>query len=145
MADLRDRAIEEEIDGVAYKVWPVPFSIGRPALVRLLGILSPILAAAFRGGTRDIAGVFEALPAALGDSDLQYFGKVFGDAAQYKNDKGDWCPLVDKVQADHFAGRYLAFFQWIVLAVRCNYGGFFDGIRSGVGGADLLQMMQQKS
>ena len=146
MADLSTKAIEEEIDGVMYKVWPLPFSVGRPALVRLLGVLSPILSGVFKAQSEagQAAALFEALPAALTDADLAYFGKVFGDASQYRTASGDWAPLIEKIQAEHFADRYFAYFRWIALAARCNYAGFFAGIKSGASAGGLFQMMTPK-
>lgn len=141
MADLSLKAQEKEIDGVVYKAWPVPFSIGRPTLVRLVGILAPMLARMVSADGKEVsAAVFETLPSVISDADLTYFAKVFGDAAQYRNDAGDWVPLVEKNQAAHFEGRYLAYFQWIVFCARVNFEGFFTGIKSGVGVGALAAM-----
>lgn len=143
---LDSKAIEREIDGVTYKVWPIPFGVGRPVLIRLLGVLSPVLAGVFKASTKEgmAAAVFDSLPSVLSDADLSYFSKVFGDAAQFKNERGDWQPLVEKNQGDHFAGRYLAFFQWIVLACEVNYASFFAGIKNGASADGLLRMMTPK-
>lgn len=136
---LEDRAIEEEIDGVMYRVWPIPMKpYGTAALVRLIKIVSPVLAGMLKAGTKQEVGaaLFDALPDALSEADVDYFAKAFGDAASYMNDKGEWAPLVDKVQAQHFAGRYWAYFKWIALAARCNYAGFFDGMRAAAASGD---------
>lgn len=135
MVDLSNRAQEREIDGIRYKVWPISMKPhGTAALVRLIKLISPVLASVLKADTKAAMGaaLFEALPNTLTESDIDYFAKVFGDAAQYLNDKGEWAPLVDKVQADHFAGRYFALFQWIAFAAEVNYGNFFVGIRSAV-------------
>lgn len=138
MNNLEAKAIEEEIDGVLYKVWPVPFSVGRPALVRVIGLLSPVLSSMLAAKSKQEMGaaLFSTLPASMSDADLVYFAKLFGDASQYKNSEGNWAPLVDKVQSAHFEGRYLAYFQWLALAMRCNFAGFFSGLKSVVKDAD---------
>lgn len=144
-SSLEDRAIEEEIDGVMYRVWPIPMKPhGTAALVKLIKLISPVLGGIFKAGTKAEMGaaLFDSLPSVLSESDVDYFAKVFGDAASYLNDKGEWAPLIDKVQSQHFAGRYWAYFKWIALAARCNYAGFFDGMRSAVASGDPLGAMK---
>lgn len=141
MTDLESKAIEEEIDGVMYRVWPIPMKPhGTEALVRLIKVASPVLGSMLKADTKQAMGaaLFDELPKVLSTADIDYFAKVFGDASKFLNDKGEWAPLVDKVQAHHFAGRYWAYFKWIALAARCNYAGFFDGMRDAVASGDPL-------
>lgn len=141
MPDLSDRSQEREIDGVMYRVWPIPMKPhGTAALVRLIKLVSPVLGGMLKAGTKQEMGaaLFDALPSSLNESDVDYFAKVFGDAASYLNDKNEWAPLVDKVIPHHFAGRYFAFFRWIAFAAEVNYGNFFDGMRSAVASGDPL-------
>ena len=132
------RAQEREIDGVMYKAWPIPFAKGRPALVRLLGIVGPVLSKITNAKSAEAASaLFSALPASLTDADLTYFANLFGDASAYKTIDGHWAPLVDKTQATHFEGRYLAFFQWLGFCVEVNFSGFFTGMSSALRSAAL--------
>ncbi len=137
---LEERTQEREINGVNYSVTPLPFGVGRKTLMRLVKIISPIAAAAFRG---DNAGVFEALPLALTDDDVEYFAKIFGQQSRYLED-GNWKPLLPANQEMHFAGRYAEFVKWLVFSIEVNFGGFFSG-KSGEGLADLLKVIQAKA
>lgn len=130
MDDLSAQAQEKEIDGVTYKSWPISFSKGRPALMRLLGILSPVLSSMVGAKSKadTAAALFGALPASLSDADLAYFAKLYGDAAQYKGEDGNWVPLIEKSQPAHFEGRYLAYFQWLAFCSEVNFAGFFTGM-----------------
>jgi hypothetical protein len=142
MADLMERAQEREIDGVTYKVWPIAFKPnGMTALMRLLKIVAPAVGSLMAEKSKEAmaSALFGTLPTLLSDSDLDYFGRVFGDAAQYQSDDGKWIPLIDKNQAKHFDGRYFAYFRWLIFCCEVNFGNFFDGIKNGVAGAVLPQ------
>jgi hypothetical protein len=146
MADLSERAQEREIDGFVYRVWPIPMKPhGTAALVRLIKLVSPMLSQILRADTKEerAAALFESLPQALTEADVDFFARAFGDAAQYQNDKGEWAPLIDKTQAQHFAGRYFAYFRWIAFCAEVNYGNFFDGIKSVVASGALPAVMQK--
>ncbi len=139
---LEERKQTVEIDGTVYEITPVPFGVGRPALMRLIRIISPIFAAAMKQQGRDaaIGAVFEALPTALADEDVVYFEKLFGPYSQFQHGS-EWIKLVDAQRELHFAGRYLVFARWLVACMRCNFGDFFIGITSGDAFGGLVQMM----
>lgn len=143
---LEERAVTEELDGTVYRVTPVPLGVGKPALLRLIRILSPIFAAAAKAGEKDgrAAAIFEVLPTVLTDADEKHFEQLFGPYSEYKNETGDWIKLVDKARELHFAGRYLAYFKWMIFAMRVNFGDFFAGIADGAAVGGLVQMVAAK-
>jgi hypothetical protein len=142
---LEEKAQTEEIDGVVYQVTPVPFGVGKVALLRLIRIISPILAAAAKGESNARAGaIFEVLPGALSDKDVEYFEKLFGPYSEYQDPSGDYKKLVDAARELHFAGRYLAFLKWLIFCMRCNFGDFFAGIVDGVAVGGLVEMVAAK-
>lgn len=140
---IEEKREEKEIGGIKYSMVPLPFSLGRPALVRLLKVVSPIFGAVMRAGSggEQAAAVFESLPTALSDDDLKYFAKLFGDTSRYEKD-GVWVPLITENQELHFAGQYLEFMQWIAFGCQCNFSGFFAGVMSKGGAASFMTMMQ---
>lgn len=138
--DLSTRAEERIIDGVNYRCWPLPFGQGRPLLVRAFKAVAPAFAAAFRGGASGeagMAGALEAIAEHLDDSDVEKFARSFGDAASYWGEKKDgegWIPLVSATQNLHFAGRYDAFFQWLIFAMEVNgFARFFNTLKDEAG------------
>lgn len=133
---LSDKNQEKEIDGFTYVVTPLPFGVGRQALMRLIRVVSPVFSAALGGGKVE-AAIFNALPLALSDDDVVYFAKVFGDASRYK-DGEKLVPLVSQNQELHFAARYKAFLQWLIFCVEVNYKDFFVSSMSGSGVADFM-------
>jgi hypothetical protein len=143
---LEEKAQTREIDGRAFRAWPLPFGLGLTALVRLSGIVSPVLSSMFKGATESerMAGLFDALPAALSVDDVQYFARLFGDASHVK-DGDNWVPLVEKNQAERFEGQYMAFFKWLTFCMEVNFSGFFDGVMKGGAGVDLAKMVRSTS
>ncbi len=132
--DLETQDVDREVDGVVYRLRPMPFGVGRRALMRLVKIVSPVLSSAFKAGEGDklamIARALDALPSALSDEDLAFFAKEFGNCSWYQ-DGDKWVPLLVARQETHFAGRYLAFAQWLAENIKLNFGPFFSGVMSG--------------
>lgn len=143
---LEEKAQDREIGDVVYRVWPVPFGVGRPALMRLIGIISPLAAAYLKqtGERASVAALLEALPVALSDDDVKYFSELLGRASKYQ-DGANWPALIPANQDTHFAGRYLEFTKWLIFAIEVNFSGFFVGMKDGAGLTDLLKTMQSPS
>ncbi len=141
---LEERKQTKEIDGVTYEVTPLPFGVGQKTLMRTIKIMSPIMSAMMKGGTQaqGVALALEALPIALSDADVTYFGETFGKASRYQ-DGDKWVPLLSSTQELHFAGRYLAFMQWITFCLEVNFKSFFSSMKDGGGLGDLFQATPQ--
>lgn len=137
--------LEEEIGETRYKVRALPFSQGLPVLKKLVDVLAPIAAAAFRAASsRDrAASMLELIPELITAEDLSRFAKLFGEVSYYMGDGEAWIPLrantKENAQEIHFAGRYKEFLEWIMLNVKVNFSSFFDGATSGSG--DLGAML----
>jgi len=140
MSALEDKKQTRDIDGTTYEVTPLPFGIGRKALKRTVDVLAPLVAAAFEGeGKAGIGKVFDALPDALSDADLDFFSETFGNASRYLDTQtGNMVPLVKANQELHFAGEYLRFFKWLTFSLEVNFAGFFAGT---AGKLDLAALM----
>ena len=138
---LDEMAQSKEIDGLMYTVTPLPFGIGQKVLMRLIRVVSPLLAASADGG----AAVFAALPSVLKDEDIEFFGDKFGAASSVAID-GKNMPMLKQNQELHFAGKYLAFMQWLMFSIEVNYKSFFVGLTNGGAGvADLVTAMNPNS
>jgi hypothetical protein len=139
---LEALAQERRIGDVNYRMNPVPFGIGRQLLMRLVAIVSPMIAGAMRaaqfadGGKTTLlspesyAAIFDALPSALTDADVKRFAEEFGKASWFQ-DGDNMVPLLTAKQDDHFAGRYLEAVEWLAFGLEVNFAGFFAGVRSG--------------
>ncbi len=135
LTGLRAQRQEEEIDGVTYEAWPVPFKVGVPLLKRLIDIVAPIGSAVTRGGEN---AVFDVLPTAFTDKDVLAFARAFGTASRVK--EGDvYVPLLEAKQDMHFAGAYPRFMKWLLFCVRVNFSGFSFG---GSGKIDLAGLFK---
>jgi hypothetical protein len=138
---LEDRKVSKTIDGVVYEVTPLPFGVGRKALMRAIRIVSPIISAAFKEGDprATAAAIFDVLPDALSDEDVEYFAQTFGPYSQFQS--GTEPTKLTTAQQDlHFAGRYYAFMQWLLFCFEANFADFFSGIKNGAGIGALLKM-----
>lgn len=144
-AALMARAKEKEIGGVTYEAWPLVNDVGLPALLRLIRMMSPILAESIGAGTNKAAAaaaVISSLPSLLKDEDVLHFARLFGSCSRYRDEAtGNMVPLVWQNQGMHFAGEYLRQLQWLTFCVEVNYGGFFSGIGKGNPFADLMGTM----
>lgn len=144
---LEDRKQSKTLDGVVYEVTPLPFGVGKTALMRLLKIASPVLSGVFKENTTQgmASALFGSLPEHLSDEDVSYFAGLFGPYSQYQDESGNWIKLVTGAQDMHFSGRYMAFLQWLIFACEVNFADFFRGITAAGGGAGLLQKMAAKT
>src|SRR5581483_3163331 len=141
-----ERAKTREIEGVTYTVTPVTFSIGRPAIMRLLKIVTPVVGAFYREGTQQegIAAILETLPGVLCDADVIYFAETFGPHSTYA-DGDKQVPLVPKNQEQHFDGKFLEYFRWLIFCIEVNCAGFFGGGTSGGALSALIGMTKKPS
>ena len=150
--DLSTRAQERIIDGVNYRAWPVPFSVGRPLLVRAAKIAAPAFAAALKSAgepastgaqqAAQMSGALEAIGAYLTDTDVVKFADAFGSASSYwgekKGGEEGWIPLVVANQDMHFAGRYSAFLQWLQFNMEVNgFADFFNTLKDEAAGPPM--------
>lgn len=132
---LEERKQSKEIGDTLYEVTPVPFGVGRAALVRLVKKLSPVMSSMLKEESKQAmtAAVLEAIPGALDESDLKFFSNLFGPYTTISKSGVEPLKLTDTQQELHFAGGYLEYIQWLVFACEVNFGGFFTGIIKGVG------------
>ena len=119
------------IDGVTYRVWPLPFTRGRRVLQRLLKVLGPIIAA---GGLAESkfeqgAAVLGALPDALSETELDFLENTFADQSHYLAPNGsEWIALASGANRDlHFAARYHAYVAWLIFSIEVNFACLFRG------------------
>jgi hypothetical protein len=133
---ILERQQQRDIDGVVYIVNPLPFGIGKKALLRFTKIAGPVLAAAV--GKDGAAGAIAAIVGALTDVDLDYFASTFGNASWYVDGEKN-VPLVTNNQADHFDGRYEAFFEWLAFSVEVNFRPFFSAMAKRLNDATAIK------
>lgn len=133
MVNLEEKSQTKEIGGVTYRSWPLPWGVGRPLLIRTIELLAPLLGQVTQAGSNEeqAAALFGNLPKVLNDADLQAFARAFGQASKFTDAvTGNEVPLVESNQANHFASKYLEFFQWLAFNMQVNFSGFFTGLKS---------------
>lgn len=123
---LEDSIQERTIDGVTYRVTPLGLGIGKKTLSRFLQIVSGVMAPMLENkSSMESAGAaaLKTLPTLLTDAEVTYFQSVFGPSSAYR-DGDKWVPLLEATQEVHFAGRYMALFDWLAFCVEVNFAPF---------------------
>lgn len=133
---LDEKAQTRTIGDDVYRVHPVAFGVGRKALIKLVKIVAPMLAAASAPGTKDdkIAALLTALPESLSEDDVEYFADVMGAASWIDHADGRQQALVKQNRELLFGHKYLEFFQWLGFALEVNYAPFFSGVKDALAG-----------
>lgn len=139
MVGLDEQQQQREIDGVTYRVFPLPFGKGKRVAQRLLRVMAPIFAAAgvARSQLEQGANVLASIPAALNEADLDFLEDTFADASHFLEPAtGNWIGLGNKTTRDlHFAARYDRFLAWLVFSLEVNFSSLFRGgvVRQAIG------------
>lgn len=130
---IEEKKRSKEINGVVYEVAPLPFSIGKVALLKFSKIATPVIAQVLGSDGNHEAAVASAiatLPALLTEEDLNYFTTEFGKQSKYKvGDK--MVPMTSTNIELHFAAEYGSYFKWLAFCVEVNFGGFFAELLQG--------------
>jgi len=136
---LEDRKVEKTIGDEVYSTWPMAAGKGREALLRLIGIVSPLAGKAISGGSKleAFGSMLQALPSVLGADDVKYFCETFGPYSRVIKD-GKAIPLVLATQDEHFAGRYTEMTEWLAFCIEVNFGPFFRGLIAKGGNAESI-------
>jgi hypothetical protein len=119
---------ERTIGSDRYWVQPVPFEIGRKALVSLIKLFG----GALMGGAS--AAAIAQIVNAIDDDKIENFAEIFGKASWVEAMGPDGGPvekpLVRTNRTLHFEGKYYEFSKWLAFCVEVNYGPFFVGIKA---------------
>jgi hypothetical protein len=131
---IEDRQQTREIDGVTYIVNPLPFGVGKKALLRFTRVAGGALGGLEAGGDKAkmMLSLVAAISTALSDEDVDYFAKIFGDASWYVDGQKN-VPLLTVNHERHFELRYTAFFEWLAFCVEVNFSPFFSGLLNRLG------------
>lgn len=132
---LEEQMQEEEIEGVRYEAWPLPFSAARGILLKVSRALGAAAGAVDGTSTQQVGAILSS----LSDKDIAQISEAFGNASRY-HDGTNMVPLIASAQELHFAGRFDSFVRWIVLCVRVNFSGFIDGARRARIAADIAKL-----
>jgi hypothetical protein len=100
-------------------------------------ILTPTLGAGLKGlpESGQSVGLADLTTGAIGDAlialsdnvseeDMEYICDTLAACTELDN-VGSWVPLA--ADKDHWAGRYLEKFQWLIFALEVNYADFLGG------------------
>lgn len=125
-----DQIHKTTIGGLTYTVPTMPGLRGRKVLLRLLRVAGPLLAANKDSG-RDLSDVVQSV---LGNLDDSTFDWILGQLIQgaMVGDGDTMRPLsVQTVQDEVWADGegYLHMVDFIVWALRVNFGGFIEGLK----------------
>lgn len=109
---------ERTIDGYVYKVTQLDALRGRKTLVRLM----------------KVGGDLEKLPDRMTEADVDWICDLF--AKQTVVSGGDLQegaePVLEKIFATHFAGRYGSMVKWLAFCFAVNFRDFFAGMGEAV-------------
>lgn len=134
MTQAQTKEIPSPEGPISVEITPSPFSVTRPALVRVTKTVGPSLATladATRGVQGvDIAGGIQSFLEALQDEDLEYLAQAFGPRSVFSLD-GKRVQVATAAQRDVVFTRLgiVAFLHWIVAVWEVNYADFFAALR----------------
>lgn len=130
---------EFEIDGVGFRLLPLPVLVAEKLAPALTALLTPALAAMF-AGERDVKQLGQALRGLEGAAEqLPKFREAF--AARCKVTIGVvegqpvWSDLKGKVFEDVFSRKHRLYFEWLGRCVGAEYGDFLAEIGQRVAAA----------
>lgn len=139
-----------EIDGNTYRVSMLTVRKGRPVFMRLTRVLAAALETAQTHLAEPegvlIGSVVRAFCTEANDADMALVEEAFASVteirqvAQFNNGPQEsWVPLAQTFDT-HFAGRYIAYFQWLAFCTQTNFADFLGGL--GLGRSMLAQIVQ---
>lgn len=135
----REEYDEFEIDGVGFRLKPLPALVAEKLAPAVTALVTPALAAMFSGQT-SVTELGQALAGLSGSAEqLPKFREAF--AAQCSVTYGEvegqviWAELKGKVFDDTFRRKHLLYFKWIALCLEKEYGDFLGAIGQGLAAA----------
>lgn len=123
---------EFQIDGVAFRLGPLPVLVAEKLAPAVAAMAAPALAAMF-AGQRNVGQLAQALRGLEGSAEqLPKFREAF--AAQSQVSIGEvggtvvWTELKGKVFEDTFRRKHKLYFDWLTQCVSLEYGAFLAEI-----------------
>jgi len=117
----------KEIDGKVYEVTPMPTSKGLSVMQRMAKAAMPAVLKAARGETGGELVAVADLVESLASDDLPAIAKIFAEHSMVGD--GESMVKLSGVFDVHFAGDYLALFEWLTFAAKVNFGPLLDGLK----------------
>jgi tail assembly chaperone len=131
-----DHVDEFEIDGVGFRLKPLPALVAEKLAPAVTAMLTPAVAALFAGQSsvaelgqalRGLEGAAEQLPKfreAFAAQSLVTIGEAEGQAV--------WSELKGKVFDDTFRRKHTLYFKWLGRCISTEYGSFLAEIGQGL-------------
>jgi len=117
----------KEIGGKVYEVTPMPAGKGLGVMQRMAKAAAPAVLKAARGETGGELVAIADLVESLASDDLAAIAKLFAEHAMVGD--GENMVKLSTVFDVHFAGDYLALFEWLAFAAKVNFGPLLDGLK----------------
>jgi hypothetical protein len=119
---------EFEIDGIGFRLWPLPALVAEKLAPSLAGLITPAIAAFF-ADQRNVGQIAEALKGLTGSVEqLPKFREAF--AAKCSVVVGEaggepiWSELKGNVFNDTFQRKHSRYFEWLARCLAAEYGDF---------------------
>lgn len=132
---------EFEIDGIGFRLKPLPALVAEKLAPAVLALVTPTLAA-FIANTKDVAALGQALRNLEGSVEqLPKFREAF--AAQCSviigkaGDRDVWTELTGNAFEDTFRRKHSRYFEWLARCIVIEYGDFLAEI-----GRRLVEVMR---
>jgi hypothetical protein len=120
-----------EIQGVKFRVQPLPFKPARKVLVRLANVAGPALAHLASQtaslGDLGLARAVSSALAAVSDDDLEWLADLYGERTQVGLDGKAPGPFLDAERRDELfsdPARFPLFFAWLGFCLEIQFVGF---------------------
>jgi hypothetical protein len=123
---------EFEIDGIGFRLGPLPVLVAERLAPALTAMLTPAVAALFAGQTR-AAELGEALRGLSGCAELlPKFREAFAAQSEVNigviDGKPVWTELKGQVFEDTFRRQHRRYLEWVSQCLACEYGTFLAEI-----------------
>jgi hypothetical protein len=129
---------QREIDGVVYRVTPLPAGKGLKVMQRIAKVLGPVLtsgATAGAGSVEDaVVRELGAVAGRLSDDDLEFVSRALAESTTFANGHGAQVQLGQCFDL-HFAGEYERLLPWMAFALGVNFAPFFKRLGARLGRA----------
>jgi hypothetical protein len=119
---------EFEIDGIGFRLKPLPVLVAEKLAPSVLALMTPALAA-FIADPKDVGQLGQALRNLEGSvQQLPLFREAFAAQSQVVIGEAQgqkvWSELKGKVLDDTFRRQHKRYFEWLARCIACEYGDF---------------------
>jgi hypothetical protein len=124
------------IGGREFTVGKLSFADGQEMLVRVMGVVAPLLgegAKAAGNGPAMMAGMLAMLGTRLDNAMLEFIAEKLGAISTVKTGAIEFKLDKPALRESAFDGDYLSYFEWLAFGLEVQYRDFFVGLLARLG------------